>query len=374
MSPKLHIIAFDIPYPADYGGVIDIYYKAKALHTLGVKIHLHCFEYHRPPSPQLEEVCEKVYYYPRNVSSKLLFHKLPYIVISRQSDELIQNLEKNNWPILIEGLHCTWLLNDKYWQNRKVIVRTHNIEHEYYKHLARAEKNLFKKYYFLNESTKLESYEPILAGSSGIAAITDSDKEYFNKYHHQVKTISAFHGNNSVTSKPGTGKFVLYHGNLSVAENHQAAITLASMLGNKIDQLVIAGNNPRKELKDLCKQYSNITLVANPTGTEMDKLIDTAHIHLLITQQNTGLKLKLLQALFKGRHCLVNKLMVNGTGLEDCVELIDPQLKEEMIHRIEQTLQIEFTEEQRKEREILLADYFDASSAQKLMKMLFEPQ
>lgn len=374
MTNKLHIISFDIPYPADYGGVMDVFFKVKALHANGVKIHLHCFEYHRPPAPELEKYCEKVYYYPRNISSRLLFHKLPYIVISRQSDELIQNLEKNNWPILAEGLHCTWILNDRYWQNRKIIVRTHNIEHEYYQQLARAEKNLFKKYYFLNESTKLEAYEPILSGSSGIAAITETEKEYFNKFHHTVRNIPAFHGHNSVSGKPGLGKFILYQGNLSIAENHQAAITLVEALGNRNEQLVIAGSAPRKELKELCKQYSNIMLVANPTEAEMTKLIETAQIHLLITFQKTGLKLKLLHALFKGRHCLVNKMMVTGTGLEENVEIIDHQNKNELYSTINEYMQLEFTENDRKEREIMLADFFDEASAQKLMKMLFETQ
>ena len=41
----LHIVSFDIPYPPNYGGVIDVYYKLKALHRKGVKIILHCFEY-----------------------------------------------------------------------------------------------------------------------------------------------------------------------------------------------------------------------------------------------------------------------------------------------------------------------------------------
>ena len=41
----LHIISFDIPYPPNYGGVIDVYYKIRTLHKLGIKIHLHCFEY-----------------------------------------------------------------------------------------------------------------------------------------------------------------------------------------------------------------------------------------------------------------------------------------------------------------------------------------
>ncbi len=372
MSLKLHIVSFDIPYPADYGGVIDVFYKIKALHQLGIKIHLHCFEYHRPPAPELEEYCEKVSYYPRKISSRLLFHKLPYIVISRQSEDLILQLQKNQWPVLVEGLHCTWLLNDRYWPNRKILVRTHNIEHEYYQQLAKAEKNLFKKYYFLNESTKLEAYEPILANSSGIISITEKEKEYFNKFHHQVKTVSAFHGNNSVNSKPGTGNYILYHGNLSIAENNKAALYLADTFGNKNYQLVIAGSSPRKELKDVCAGFANITLVANPTEKEMFSLIENAQINLLITYQNTGLKLKLLYALFNGRHCLVNKTMVEGTGLEENVTLVDIDQKGDLLRKVDEKMNLPFTEEAFKEREIMLAPFFDQVSAQKLMKMLFE--
>jgi len=33
----IHIISFDIPFPANYGGVIDVFYKAKALTDSGVK-------------------------------------------------------------------------------------------------------------------------------------------------------------------------------------------------------------------------------------------------------------------------------------------------------------------------------------------------
>ena len=45
MKNKLHIISLDIPFPANYGGVIDIFYKLKSLSNLGVEIILHCFEY-----------------------------------------------------------------------------------------------------------------------------------------------------------------------------------------------------------------------------------------------------------------------------------------------------------------------------------------
>ena len=39
----LHVIALNIPYPPNYGGVIDIYYKLLALHRLGVRLILHCY-------------------------------------------------------------------------------------------------------------------------------------------------------------------------------------------------------------------------------------------------------------------------------------------------------------------------------------------
>ena len=28
---KLHVVSFQVPFPPDYGGVIDVYYKLKAL-------------------------------------------------------------------------------------------------------------------------------------------------------------------------------------------------------------------------------------------------------------------------------------------------------------------------------------------------------
>jgi hypothetical protein len=45
MDPQnfLHVVAFNVPYPPDYGGIIDIYYKLKALSADGTRIILHAF-------------------------------------------------------------------------------------------------------------------------------------------------------------------------------------------------------------------------------------------------------------------------------------------------------------------------------------------
>jgi len=48
----------------------------------------------------------------------------------------------------------------------------------------------------------------------------------------------------------------------------------------------------------------------------MDELIQTARIHVLYTDQATGIKLKLLNALFSSGKVIVNPKMIVGTDLE----------------------------------------------------------
>ena len=60
-----------MPFPADYGGAIEEFYKIKSLYLCGVKVYLHCFIYgDRERQDELEMYCEKVYYYERKRSIK----------------------------------------------------------------------------------------------------------------------------------------------------------------------------------------------------------------------------------------------------------------------------------------------------------------
>jgi hypothetical protein len=130
---SLNIICFDVPFPADYGGAMEEFYKIKSLHQLGIKIYLHCFVYgDRIAQKELEKYCEKVFYYERKRSIKDVFSNLPFIVKTRMSDELLQNLLTNDFPILFDATHTTGFLHHPSLQNRKKIVRLHNIEWIYY--------------------------------------------------------------------------------------------------------------------------------------------------------------------------------------------------------------------------------------------------
>ena len=54
----------------------------------------------------------------------------------------------------------------------------------------------------------------------------------------------------------------------------------------------------------------------SPSEKEMQDMIAKAHIHLLPAYIKTGMKIKLLNALFNGRHVVVNEAMIADSGLE----------------------------------------------------------
>ena len=58
---KLHVVSFQVPFPPDYGGLIDVYYKLKALKEAGCSVVLHTYRYEVAEQPDLLKVVDAVY-------------------------------------------------------------------------------------------------------------------------------------------------------------------------------------------------------------------------------------------------------------------------------------------------------------------------
>ncbi|OFY83921.1 MAG: hypothetical protein A3F72_07465 [Bacteroidetes bacterium RIFCSPLOWO2_12_FULL_35_15] len=366
----LHIISFDVPYPANYGGVIDVFYKLKALHAQGIKIHLHCFEYGRAEALNLESICEKVYYYKRKLSRKYLLNTLPFVVVTRSSEKLMEHLLRDKHPVLFEGLHCCFHLNDVRLNDRIKIVRMHNIEHDYYFNLEKVEKSIFKKLYFGMEAKKLKRFEKVLNKAYAVAAISPADAKELSTRYQNVHHITAFHPNEEVKIKDGKGDFCLYHGNLEVGENNEAALYLVNEIFSKINTpFIIAGRKPSAELVQVVSKHKHIKLKANINTQDIDSLIKDAQINILPTFQATGIKLKLLAALFTGRHCIVNSPMVANTGLEELCSI--QNTAEEMSNEIIRLFDLPFDMQEKQKREaILITNFSNAINMKKLVALI----
>ena len=320
MSRHLHIVTLDVPWPPDYGGAIDMFYKIKALHDAGIRIHLHYFSYNERGNPnELNQYCESIHIYPRKTGHRGFSLHTPYIISSRMHDDLIQNLRLDDHPVLLEGLHCTGFLDELNIERRKVVVRLHNMESDYYRQQSPLTPNLFKKFYFRQESRLLVKYENALPEDCLYACITERDTRAFSEKpgFKNVFFLPVFTPYQEIRGEEGIGNFCLYHGNLSVPENHKAATWLLSKVFSRIKvPLVVAGKDPSRRLQKLGHLCQHTCLVANPSETEMNDLVRKAHINILPAFTTTGIKVKLLHALFEGRHCVTNEAMIKGTGLE----------------------------------------------------------
>ncbi|MCF8232071.1 MAG: glycosyltransferase [Bacteroidales bacterium] len=356
----LHIVAFAVPYPPNYGGVIDVFYKIKALHRAGIKVHLHAFTYKRhTPSEELAKYCESIHYYPRRTGWKANCAVKPYIVQSRLSGELVERLAQDDYPVLFEGLHTCGVIDHPFLKDKKKIYRESNIEHHYYYNLFQSEKNILKKPYFLIESLKLRLFQKKLKHADLMMVVSQKDTEYLQKHFPEKKVVHlpSFHPNETLNIVSGQGDFALYHGNLAVAENYHAAEYLIQKIFSHTDiPLVIAGLNPPDKLKRLAGQHQNVTLIENADDDRMFQLIREAQVHVLITFQATGLKLKLLNTLYNGRHILVNPAMVSGTLAEDICE--QGRDANELRSKLTTLMKESFDESAMKKRKKLLERYY----------------
>jgi hypothetical protein len=366
----LHVVSLTIPYPPNYGGAIDIYYKIKALHECGVKVILHCFEYDQKPTDELEKICHQVFYYSRKKDIRTALSLTPFIVTSRKSPQLLKNLINLPYPILFEGLHCTGFLDHPALKNRMKMVRTHNIEHHYYWGLSKNEHNPFKRIYFILEAIKLKIHQKILVNAQLVLAISPEDTNYLTKRFRTVEYLPAFHPFLSVSSSTGTGKYLLIHGNLSVNENIASIRYLTKKVLSGISfPIIIAGKNPSGKLLKKKHKHLDIKLIPNPDAAEMNHLIKNAHLVLMHTFQPTGIKLKLLTTLFSGRHIICNSHMVENTGTGHLCHLANSP--KEWVSQIERLIDKPFTLTEIAQRNNLLHKQFNnTTNALKIVNWL----
>ncbi len=341
---SLHIISFDNPFPPCYGGVIDVFYKIKALHSTGIAIHLHCFVDEIPSEyNELKNYTAAVFFYKRKL--KILAHLQckPFSVKSRFSKELITRLNEDNFPILFEGLQTTAILNTLDNKSRKLFLRLHNNEAKYYKGIAVSEQNYFKKWIYFVESLKYKQYQKtVFFAFDKIFSLSEIENREVNQISNNSLYIPVFHGNETVKQLSDFGEFALYHGDLRISDNQRAVTFLISIFKELPDyKFIIASKSIGKNIEKQINNCSNISFFHANNHDDLEKLFQKAQLHVLYSFQQSGTKLKVINALFNGRHCLINSKMVDNSSIVELCSVADERevYKEKIKHLIREPYQ-----------------------------------
>jgi hypothetical protein len=153
-------------------------------------------------------------------------------------------------------------------------------------------------------------------------------------------------------------------------DNARAAIEVATAASAEGIPCVIAGKSPSEKMRKTLQKLSNIRVMADVSAETMLQLKQDAQMHVVHSENPSGFKIKLLNALFSGRHVLVQRSIVEGEHLEKITHAFGNR---EELQGLMRTLQnTPMTMEDIKCRESLLLPRFSNSvNAQNLINLIF---
>ena len=372
----IQVVCFDWPWPANYGGIVDVFYRIESLLEKGIGVDLIVISQHPQPGPIPESWLNKrfsLYAYARRGWRSLLSPK-PYIVSSRAVGPLLPKLASGPPIILFEGIHTTAYLGHPRLGKQEQWVRVHNKEAAYYNELGETTDSLTSRIYYKEEARRLRKYEPrVLAEADLLLPISQLDESYCETLapervfvHHCATSLK------EVTINKGRGDYVLFHAGLHVHDNARSAIELAKRMAARPDiKFIIAGKGPSAHLRVTLSKFGSVELIANPSIEEMHALISNAQLILLHVNHQAGFKVKLLESLARGRWVLANSKMVFGApGLRSGVTVIDDE--EEWIAEVDKLWQIPFLDKDEVARVNLLKGYLRDDLAEDFINKLKE--
>ena len=367
-NKTLHIISFDNPFPPIYGGVIDVYYKIKALHETGMEIYLHCFVAEIPTEfIELEAITKKVFFYKASKNPLFLFSRIPFSVICRNDKKLLLNLEQVVAPILFEGLKTTYLVHKNQLRNHPKILRLHNIEQHYFEGISKSETSFFRKILFYLESKKYENFEKITPKFDKVMALSHFEKEYVIRKFGDAVYVPVFHGNEMNNRLSPFGKYALYHGDLRMSDNKRAVAFLEAIIPDY--SFIIASSNGADFVKSKIVSASNISFVAIENALHLDTLLENAHLNVMLSFQQSGTKLKLINSLYKSRFCIINANIVDDETVRNCCVMAETETEfVAAVNRLRNQPYLDFDK-----RESALAPILNDATNAKLIATLIAP-
>ncbi len=357
---------FDNPFPPDYGGAIDVFYKLKALAAQGVKPVLHVFVYGRNKTVPLKMLASEIYVYERKRHWTALFSSFPFIVKTRMPLTLAERL-KNAEIIMYEGIHTTGFADQL--EDIPQFLRAHNYETAYYRMLFEAASPSLKRLYYASEHRILKKYEPVvIQRMDKIFSVSRLENELFKQWNDSAEWLPVFHPFDRVELSEETEEIVLFHGNLSVEENQRAVRFLwKEVLEQTAYPFVVAGKNPPSFMHAWNKRFDRFYLIPNPKEEKLRKLIARARVNVIWSEARTGIKLKLIHALFRGKNVIANANVTDGTCLANLV--LPAGNPEEIRRQINEAFknQTDLEAEQKRREEVLKELYNNEKNIKSLL-------
>ena len=324
------------PYPANDGSSIAISTLAEGLADNGVELHLlpiNTKKHFKPEENISVSFKQKTNYQSvyKNADTSFfgafinMFSSQSYFVsrflFKEYEEQLIKKLQTNSFDIVqLEGVFmATYIPIIKKYSKAKIILRSHNVEHQIWeRHLANEKKGI-KKTYLSLQNRRLKSFEiNAINRVDAIVTITDEDKKTIaticpEKPIHTCLTGINLESYKQVTHPKKTN--TLFHfASMDWMPNVEAVDWLINtvwneVLKNKPDaKLILAGRGMPERLKKMASE--NISIIDDVKDSK--EFYNTYDIMLVPLWSGSGLRIKLVEGLAYGKAIITTSIGAEG--------------------------------------------------------------
>lgn len=324
------------PYPANDGSSIAICTLAEGLADNGIELHLlpiNTKKHFKPeenidPAFKTKTNYQSVY---KDTNTRLfgaflnLFSKQSYFVsrffFKEYEELLIQKLKSTTFDIIqLEGVFmASYIPVIKKYSNAKIVLRSHNVEHQIWeRHLAN-EKAGIKKAYLTLQNKRLKTFEiKAFKLVDAIVTITDEDKKTIasicaNKPIHTCLTGINLQSYRQVIT-PQYPNTLFHFASMDWMPNVEAVDWFINTVWNEVikndpkTKLILAGRGMPDRFKKMASH--NITIIDDVKDSA--QFYNTYDIMLVPLWSGSGLRIKLVEGLAYGKAIITTSIGAEG--------------------------------------------------------------
>lgn len=356
MNKNILFLTTKYPFPPDDGGKID---SLTNLHILAKNFNVFLFYIGKK---QNEEVFQKkgihlcgIYHYQKEKGNNIfglfknIFCRMPYTIKKYHDDKIYIEIEKIIKEKKIDityadHLHMAFYgkLINKHFPEIKLILREHNAEYIFWKRIYKEENNIFKKLLFWWQFLKILNYEreitSIFDKCFMISSIDQMNLKKINPYVRAQVISTGINIQNYQIFQ--LGKIIpfsmLYVGDFSWLPNLKGIVWFLTKVWPETKKLFpkakifIVGKKPPKDIL----RYQNNDIIVTGYVKDVKPWIDKSEIFLVPLFSGGGIRIKILEAMAKGKPIVSTPVGAEGIDVENKKNILIAGNKEDFVKSI----------------------------------------
>jgi glycosyltransferase involved in cell wall biosynthesis len=356
-----------MPYPAKDGGCIASLGMAKGFLSQGYKIDIIAMDTLKHPyhENKINEITSsELNIYPVKVEARispvhllinLLFSKMPYNAVrfinNNFKKAIIEKLSANKYDfILLEGLYLVpYIKTIRENSNSKIILRSHNVEHEIWNRNAEQEDSKLKKMYFSIIANRIKRMEiSTLNSYDFLVPITKRDQIIFENKGNKKPSFVCPAGisMDNISDHPIKPEFPsLFHlGSLDWVPNQEGLMWFIDKVWPTVTKMFpnlkfhIAGRNAPKWLED---KLNSCNVIYHGEVESAVDFLNQYSVMIVPLFAGSGMRVKIIEGFSHRKTIITTSIGAEGINIQHGKELFIANSANEFIDSISQLIQDE---------------------------------